>query len=335
MRVMIAGPPKTGNVWVKHILAECYDLAIRHEGIPDHDMTAFRRFVESGDFADGSIFHDHFYYSPEFRPLADSIGCHIVTVIRDPYDMFVSYYHYIQRFSESFILAAPNSPESRAVGKAIDSPEALLVLKSPFGWYLLQANQWMHSGDSAVVRYEELHDDPVGAVQSLTARIEPVDDARIHQALAASAPSAMRQKSQPLPPAPSLSRLARTTVPTQYSVEVIHNTLIPGESDVRIADDQVGRTLRISGWAVDTANAAASPGVYISVDGQDDFWAPCAISRPDVAAVLGNARLEPSGFAADIPISAFPPGTHIVTVKVVTGAAQTYSESRPFTVTVT
>lgn len=198
MRLVIAGPPKAGNVWVKHILAECYGLTILPEGVPERDIMGFRRFIESGAFADGTIFHEHFRFSPEFRPVADSIGCHMVTIVRDPYDMFVSYYHYIQRFSESFVRAAPDSPESRAIGKVIDSPEALLVLKRPFEWYLLQANQWMHSGDSAVVRYEELHDDPVGAVRSLTARIEPADDARIHQALAASTPSALRQKSQPL-----------------------------------------------------------------------------------------------------------------------------------------
>jgi hypothetical protein len=194
---MIAGPPKTGNVWVKHILIAAYNLRrLPEEHEPQDNVESFRRFVEMGWFEDGTIFHQHFRYSDELCDIAESLPAHVVTVLRNPYDTFVSFNHYIQRFRERFIAA--NSSDARVVDKPIDAPEALELLKGSFGYHLVLANEWLQSGRSIIVRYEELHTDPLLVVKRLTDQIEPVDAPRIRIAINQSQADLLRKRNDML-----------------------------------------------------------------------------------------------------------------------------------------
>lgn len=47
MRIIVAGPPKTGNIWVKHILAEVYGLK-NLTPHPRADAGQLKRFVDQG-----------------------------------------------------------------------------------------------------------------------------------------------------------------------------------------------------------------------------------------------------------------------------------------------
>jgi len=197
VRIMLAGPPKTGNVWVKHILIATYGLRrLPAEHEPQDNAESFRRFVEAGRFEDGTIFHQHFRYSDEICDIAESLPAHVVTVLRNPYDTFVSFYHYIQRFRERFIAA--DSSDARVIDKPIDAPEVLELLKGTFGYHLVLANEWLQSGRSIVVRYEELHADPSRAVKQLTDQIEPVDALRIRDAIDHTGADQMRKRNDML-----------------------------------------------------------------------------------------------------------------------------------------
>lgn len=190
---MLAGPPKTGNVWVKHMLLSIYGLKrLPKEAEPTETVESFRNFVDAGLFEEGSIFHQHFRYSAELCDLADAVPCHLVTVIRNPYDTFVSFYHYIQRFSDIF--SAADTTDAKVIGKPIDDPDVLELLKGTFGYHLVLANEWVNSGRSNIVRYEALHADPQREIRQLTDKIEPVADARIAAAIRNTQADKMRKR---------------------------------------------------------------------------------------------------------------------------------------------
>jgi hypothetical protein len=51
--------------------------------------------------------------------------------------------------------------------------------------YLIRARNWLQSGRSVVIRYEELHSDPVAALTRTTDQIRPVAPERITAAIEA------------------------------------------------------------------------------------------------------------------------------------------------------
>ena len=142
-----------------------------------------REWLEQGQFGDGWIFHKHYRYSPQLCDLLESIPAHLVTIIRDPYDVFVSLYSWIQ----DEVPLLPHKEHRRLrhtlVGKPIDHPDVLAWLRGEFGKFMVQSNRWLHSGRAVVVRYEDLSRDPVAALRRATDQIQPVDPERIERAV--------------------------------------------------------------------------------------------------------------------------------------------------------
>lgn len=193
MRILVAGPPKTGNVWIEHVLASIYGLTILEPGSAARNYGPFRASVEQGWFTEDSIFHQHFFPSDELFDIVGSVHAFVVTPIRNPYDLFVSLYHYAQSFSEAFVAAG--NPASIVIGKPIDHPDVLRYMEEGFRIVLDLGLAWLKSGRSLVVRYERLHTSPLEEVRSLTRAIQPVQDESIVGALKSSVPDVMRRKS--------------------------------------------------------------------------------------------------------------------------------------------
>jgi hypothetical protein len=195
MRILIASPPKTGNVWLKCLLGSIYDLKwLKSAEIPPRpEPDLFEEWVEQGGFPDGTIFHQHYDYSEEFCRAVEAIPAHLVTIVRDPYDAFVSTYFTMQRH------AATNSREgwkkAHLAGKSLDHPDVIAFLKR--GGYrknLYKAADWLHSGRAVVLRYEELLHDPVGALTKAIDQIAPVTPERIAHAVEECSAENMRQR---------------------------------------------------------------------------------------------------------------------------------------------
>ena len=57
MRIIIAGPPKAGNVWLKCILGHIYDLRpLTNRETPQRpQFQLFKEWVASGGFPDGTV----------------------------------------------------------------------------------------------------------------------------------------------------------------------------------------------------------------------------------------------------------------------------------------
>jgi Sulfotransferase domain len=185
LRLIVAGPPKTGNIWLKRLLALTYDLTVLSTAeTPTANAQGLARFIELGSFKDNTIFHQHFMPTPEVLDLTASVDCQLLTTIRHPYDTFVSLYFYIQNFSEDYRSSA--DPGQGIIGKTIDDPDVLAYLGTHFSDHLTKAIAWVGCGKSTIVRYEDLHADTFGTLKHLTDAIRPVSEERLRAAIARS-----------------------------------------------------------------------------------------------------------------------------------------------------
>jgi hypothetical protein len=190
-----------GNKWIKCLLGQAYDLTwINGEESPDTNIEEFIRFVEEGRFPDNTIFHQHCKYKPKVVDTIEEIPAHLVTIVRDPYDAFVSMYHWIQSRSnydkERGRVRRKQRPRDAMVGKSIDDPVILDFLADGYGDQMRRGSEWVLSGRAIVVRYEDLHRNTMAELQRVTGLIEPVDPTRLEQAIEACSVDNMRKMSK-------------------------------------------------------------------------------------------------------------------------------------------
>jgi hypothetical protein len=172
MRIIIAGPPKTGNMWLKCLLGRAYGLRwLRPFETPETaDLESLKPWLAAGRFPDDTIYHQHYDFSPEIADAFDAVQACIVTIVRDPYDAFVSTYYTLQQH------AAENNQKGRKfteiMGKPLDDPVVVDFLRR--GGYrnnLLKARDWATSGRAIVLRYEDLIHDPLVELRRATSVI--------------------------------------------------------------------------------------------------------------------------------------------------------------------
>ena len=193
LKILIASPPKTGNSWLKCLLSTLYGLEwLTAERVPPGvDPQTFRAWVEAGGFPEDSVFHHHYDYVAMLVDVAEAHGIHLATILRDPYDVFVSRYFFTQA-------QADNSTRGQAhdtmIGKPIDAPEALDYLANGFTETLDKGVAWLACGRSVVVRYEDLHVDPLAELSRATNAIQPVTPERITLAVEACQAGEMLQR---------------------------------------------------------------------------------------------------------------------------------------------
>jgi hypothetical protein len=197
VRVVVASPPKSGNHWVKCLLANLYDLAVV-EGEEKRRLTAeaLPEWVASGGFPDGSVIHVHNKCTTRLCDAIDAVPAHLVTVVRDPYDAFVSLYHWTQERAARDLDQPRRRPRHAMVGKPIDDPAVLAFIEEEYGMALAQGLGWLRGGRAHVVRYERLHEDPVAELTGLAAAIAPAPPDRIEAALEACRADRMRGRDE-------------------------------------------------------------------------------------------------------------------------------------------
>lgn len=197
MRIVIAGPPKTGNMWLKCLLGRAYGLRwLRpHETPTRPDVEALETWLTANRYPDDSIFHQHYDYSPRIAELLAPSESRLVTIVRDPYDAFVSTYYTLQLHAESQNQKGRKFTE--LMGKSLDDPEVVSFLRN--GGYrnnLEKARDWVLSGDAIALRYEDLSGDPLGTLRTATAQIGPVSDEQLEIAIDYCTADRMRERSK-------------------------------------------------------------------------------------------------------------------------------------------
>ncbi|CAA9567386.1 MAG: hypothetical protein AVDCRST_MAG59-3158 [uncultured Thermomicrobiales bacterium] len=189
MRILIVAPPKTGNSWLKCLLSSVYGLDwLTADRVPGGtSLDGFRAWLATGGFPDDAVFHHHYDYSPELVALANAEAIQLATILRDPYDMFVSRYFFAQAQADNENRAGKGvdrTPDAM-VGKPIDHPVVLAYLADHFGAQLQKGVDWLVSGASVIVRYERLVDEPETELRRATDAILPATPERIQSAIEA------------------------------------------------------------------------------------------------------------------------------------------------------
>jgi hypothetical protein len=187
VRIIVSAPPKSGNHWIGCLLSTLYGLQWPTPG--GHAATSspetLAEFARAGGFPDGSMFHHHSRFTHRLCDTIDAIPAHHVTIIRDPYDVFVSMYYWEQERSARGLGREQPRPRHALYGKPLDHEDVLGFLADGFGPHIVRANGWLHSGRAITIRYEELHGDPIAALKRITDQIEPVTTEQITAALEA------------------------------------------------------------------------------------------------------------------------------------------------------
>jgi phosphoglycerol transferase len=102
----------------------------------------------------------------------------------------------------------------------------------------------------------------------------------------------------------------------------------------RIVAGPASEPVTVAGWAVDETARKTAARVEILVGGER-FRANYGVPRPDVAARYGNPAYGMAGFDLVIPGGTLPPGSHRLTVRVLTSDGKCYQEGSPVPFTVT
>ncbi len=85
--------------------------------------------------------------------------------------------------------------------------------------------------------------------------------------------------------------------------------------------------ITISGWVIDDQTQKPAEGLFVSIDGTQDFPATYGIDRKDVADYFKNPAIRYCGFRAAIPAAQVAKGRHTVVLKIVKGDKSGYYES--------
>src|SRR5215210_3876408 len=174
MRILIVGAQKSGNVWLMCLLARAFDLRIlvdKEKPRRPPGLSTFKEWLAAGGFEDGTIYHHHYHYSPELADAISAVPARMVTIVRDPYDVFVSYYFAVQRRS------GRGFERDVLIDKPLDHPDVLDYLrKGGERHHLKLPLGWIKSGRTAVIRYEDLQQDPIAALARLDQHLGPVPE---------------------------------------------------------------------------------------------------------------------------------------------------------------
>ncbi len=197
MRIVVASAPKMGNHWIKCLLGEIYGLnQIAGEDKQRVTRDDYPAWVADGNFPDGSIMHMHNRFKTRLCNVIEQTPAHLFTIVRDPYDAFVSMYHWNQERVARDLDKGRDRPRHLLAGKPLDDPDAVRFIAEHYGTTIAHALGWVHSGRAVVVRYENLHADPVAELTRATRQIEPADPERIAAAIEACRADVMRQRSE-------------------------------------------------------------------------------------------------------------------------------------------
>lgn len=174
LKIMIAGAPKAGNVWLKHLLADLYNLPmVDVSGLVDPRVA-----LEGDRF----ITHQHIRPRRDFLGWGAREGVQFITMSRHPGDLFLSLFHYVQNYGEAWRKAGilGQAPSHGLLGEPLDGQAVFNYLAGPFFEECLQKTcQWLQSGEAIFVRYEDLHENGQFILEGLAEKLEPASPENI------------------------------------------------------------------------------------------------------------------------------------------------------------
>ena len=196
MKIIIASTEKTGNTWLKLLLAHIYELPTRYL---DGEFSP----AQADRLGPRWIAHQHFVPDRALLDWAAAREVRFLTTIRNPAATLVSLYHYCRNYPRNyeteFEIASALRAETHSNQPVKDEnliPDGPLVriLQRRLMCDLNISISWILSGRSLPVRYEELHSDSLTTLTRLTASLQPVSLPRIKAAITHCQLDALRKR---------------------------------------------------------------------------------------------------------------------------------------------
>jgi hypothetical protein len=172
LKILIVATPKTGNVWLKNLLAVAY-------GLPQLDFPVEMNEEALRALGGCWVAHQHLQASVEMLRLLAKFEVVVITLLRHPGDVLVSLRHFVPHSSTTPIFDR-TADEMLKDGESYGERSHHYV-KHHFAVQLNLSLLWMRLG-AIPVRYEDLRADTVGALRRLTDTILPVDARRLRAA---------------------------------------------------------------------------------------------------------------------------------------------------------
>jgi hypothetical protein len=181
MRILVVSTPKTGNNWLKELLATIYRLPV----VGLADPITNRDFELVGD---DWIGHQHYVPDSKLITWLKENEVIVVTTIRHPADTLVSLCRYTWSGFGTELQEAIDQ-DGGALGEHVAA-----WVRAGFFLPLNISISWMRSGLTHVVRYENLRRDPITTLVELTNAIREVPRQEIERAVARNEIQLMREK---------------------------------------------------------------------------------------------------------------------------------------------
>ena len=169
LRILIAGAPKTGNMWLRMLLWNMYDLT----QVDVTGILSTREYPRRGSF----VTHQHVLPVRELFAWGDPLGVHYITILRHPGDMLLSLYHYVNNMAQNWKEAGRigKIPSHGLIGQPLDGKAVREYMEVHFADECLHKSvAWINSGRATVLRYEDLHLSPETALSRLAEDLCPV-----------------------------------------------------------------------------------------------------------------------------------------------------------------
>jgi hypothetical protein len=173
LKIMIVSTQKTGNTWLRFMLATVYNL-------PTVELPFSFDVDAANAFGDRWILQQHLSPEPELLDWAEQNNVVFITTIRHPGDVLISLYHYVRAFNDkiNFHQLAILADDDGSFGAPVRE-----VVRTMFKDIMAVSVDWIATGRTHVVRYETLYADPVSTLVALTDAIAPVSLDSIERAV--------------------------------------------------------------------------------------------------------------------------------------------------------
>lgn len=167
MKLLLISTPRSGNTWLRMMLADLYQLEQFAEHTPDA--------LDWNQLPARSIVQLHWERTPEFTAQLAEAGFEALTIARHPLDVLLSILQFAAHEPQTAMwLSARGGNEDAIHGKDAGSEEFHAYATGPRAASLLSVTpQWWNVPGGLQVRYEELVRDPEEALAAVIGRYGP------------------------------------------------------------------------------------------------------------------------------------------------------------------
>jgi len=160
--VVIASTPRSGNTWLRLVLAEAlgFDQLAVHHPAELH-----------GELPEETVVQVHWPPVREFVSVIEAADAAVLTLVRHPLDVLVSIVEFTQFSALTALWLQGDGGNEEALVGAAPNDEAVVeyALSDRFRCLLAVSYDWTQRG--IVVRYEELVRDPLATVKGVVAKV--------------------------------------------------------------------------------------------------------------------------------------------------------------------